>query len=103
MFIKLYISSPRQISRWLVLFVSVVLQAANYLDIKSLLDILCRAIADIIKGRDPQEIRKAFHVHDATPLLQDPPPTPPLSLSSQAPSVEEEPQMAQSSSSASQD
>ena len=59
------------------------LQAANYLDIKSLLDVLCRAIADIIKGRDPQEIRKAFHVHDSTQFGQDAvPPTPPLSLSS---------------------
>ena len=82
--------------------VGVILQAANYLDIKSLLDVLCRAIADIIKGRDPQEIRKAFHVHDSTPLLQDPPPTPPLSLLSQVPSLAEEFPAAQSSSSASQ-
>ena len=36
-------------------------QAANYLDIKSLMDVLCRVIADMIKGRDPQDIRRVFH------------------------------------------
>ena len=40
------------------------LQAANYLDIKSLLDVLCRVVADMIKGRDPQDIRKTFHAPD---------------------------------------
>ena len=28
-------------------------RAANYLDVKSLLDILCRTIAEMIKGKDP--------------------------------------------------
>lgn len=40
------------------------IQAANYLDIKSLLDVLCRVVADMIKGRDPQDIRKVFHAPD---------------------------------------
>lgn len=37
------------------------LLAANYLDIKSLQDALCKVVADMIKGRDPQDIRKVFH------------------------------------------
>lgn len=42
----------------------VVFQAANYLDIKSLLDVLCKVVADMIKGRDPQDIRRVFHAPD---------------------------------------
>lgn len=40
------------------------LLAANYLDMKSLLDVLCRVVADMIKGRDPQAIRRVFHAPD---------------------------------------
>ena len=35
-------------------------QAANFLDIKGLLDLTCQAMADMIKGRSPEEIRKTF-------------------------------------------
>ena len=31
---------------------------------RSLLDALCRVVADMIKGRDPQDIRKTFHAPD---------------------------------------
>ncbi|KAI7735017.1 hypothetical protein M8C21_006605 [Ambrosia artemisiifolia] len=38
------------------------IQAANYLDIKSLLDLTSQAIADMIKGKSPEEIRKVFNI-----------------------------------------
>ena len=52
-------------------------QAANYLDIKSLLDVLCRTVADMIKGKDPEEIRRRFHVTNPTHLNSDTPPSSP--------------------------
>ncbi|XP_065365405.1 S-phase kinase-associated protein 1-like [Calliphora vicina] len=36
------------------------LLAANYLDIKGLLDVTCKAVANMIKGYTPEEIRKMF-------------------------------------------
>ncbi|KAK8707886.1 hypothetical protein V6N13_058937 [Hibiscus sabdariffa] len=42
--------------------------AANYLNIKSLLDLTCQIVADIIKGKMPEEIRKTFNnKNDFTP------------------------------------
>ncbi|KAI3991950.1 hypothetical protein MKX01_012895 [Papaver californicum] len=42
--------------------------AANYLDIKSLLDLTCQKIADMIKEKTPDEIRKTFNIkNDFTP------------------------------------
>uniref|UniRef100_A0A803LSS4 SKP1-like protein n=1 Tax=Chenopodium quinoa TaxID=63459 RepID=A0A803LSS4_CHEQI len=44
------------------------LNAANYMDIKSLLDLTCQCVADMIKGKTPEEIRKTFHIkNDFTP------------------------------------
>eukprot|EP00727_Mastigamoeba_balamuthi_P002658 m51a1_g1239 putative cytosolic glycoprotein fp21 (166) ;mRNA; r:552036-552843 len=41
--------------------------AANYLDIKTLLDILCRAVAGMIKGKTPDQICDTFSIKkDAT-------------------------------------
>jgi len=37
-------------------------QAANYLDIKGLLDLTCKAVANLIKGKSPEEIRKTFNI-----------------------------------------
>ncbi|KAI8568757.1 hypothetical protein RHMOL_Rhmol02G0225100 [Rhododendron molle] len=37
------------------------LRAANYLDMKALLDLTCQAVADMIKGKTPEEIRKTFN------------------------------------------
>eukprot|EP00850_Spirogloea_muscicola_P010903 SM000065S20252 [mRNA] locus=s65:670383:671105:- [translate_table: standard] len=42
--------------------------AANYLNIKNLLDLTCQTVADMIKGKSPEEIRKTFNIkNDFTP------------------------------------
>lgn len=42
--------------------------AANYMDIKSLLDLTCAKVSSMIKGKTPQEIRETFNItNDFTP------------------------------------
>ncbi|KAI3745235.1 hypothetical protein L1987_58343 [Smallanthus sonchifolius] len=36
--------------------------AANHLNIKSLLDLTCQTVANMIKGKSPDEIRKTFNI-----------------------------------------
>jgi S-phase kinase-associated protein 1 len=42
--------------------------AANYMDIKPLLDLTCASVASLIKGKSPEDIRKTFNIqNDFTP------------------------------------
>ncbi|MBA0733313.1 hypothetical protein Gogos_017344 [Gossypium gossypioides] len=42
--------------------------AANFLEIKSLLDLTCKTVANMMKGKSPVEIRKTFNIkNDFTP------------------------------------
>ncbi|KAL8710915.1 MAG: hypothetical protein Q9220_004514 [cf. Caloplaca sp. 1 TL-2023] len=41
-----------------------IILAANYLDIKPLLDVGCKTVANMIKGKSPEEIRKTFNIQN---------------------------------------
>ncbi|XP_042040812.1 SKP1-like protein 11 [Salvia splendens] len=45
-----------------------VILAANYMDIASLLNLTCQLVADMMKGKTPEQIRTKFHIiNDYTP------------------------------------
>jgi len=49
-----------------------IILAANYLDIKALLDVGCKTVANMIKGKSPEEIRKQFNIqNDFSPEEED--------------------------------
>ncbi|XVF45549.1 hypothetical protein PTKIN_Ptkin02bG0215100 [Pterospermum kingtungense] len=68
-------TSDEELKSWDADFVKVdqntlfdLILAANYLDVKSLLDLTCQTVADMIKGKTPEEIRKTFNIkNDFTP------------------------------------
>jgi len=63
------------VSDWDATFVEVdqetlfeLILSANYMDIKSLLDLTCAKLASMLKGKTPEEIRRRFNiVNDFTP------------------------------------
>jgi S-phase kinase-associated protein 1 len=56
-----YISVEQEILMELIM-------AANYLDVKPLLELSCAKVASMIKGKTPEELRKTFNiVNDFTP------------------------------------
>lgn len=64
------------ISPWDKAFMDVEMQllfeivlAANYLDIKGLLDLGCKTIANMIKGGNPNEVREKFRIPDRQATL----------------------------------
>mmetsp|Transcript_12194 Transcript_12194/g.22148 ORF Transcript_12194/g.22148 Transcript_12194/m.22148 type:complete len:170 (-) Transcript_12194:282-791(-) len=57
------------VQKWYAEFVSVqqvtlfeLILAANYMDIKPLLDLTCATVASMIKGKTPEEIRQTFNI-----------------------------------------
>ncbi|GMI58476.1 hypothetical protein ScalyP_jg1697 [Parmales sp. scaly parma] len=63
------------VQEWYANFVNVeqeilfeLILAANYMDIKPLLDLTCATVASMIKGKTPEDIRKTFNItNDFTP------------------------------------
>jgi len=63
------------ISKWDKAFLEIdqsllieLIMAANYLNIKDLLDLTCAKVASMIKGKTPEQIRKTFNIqNDFTP------------------------------------
>ena len=44
------------------------MQAANFLDIKPMLDLTCKTVANMIRGKKVEEIRRTFNIkNDFTP------------------------------------
>eukprot|EP00177_Eucheuma_denticulatum_P001521 GFKZ01002726.1.p1 GENE.GFKZ01002726.1~~GFKZ01002726.1.p1 ORF type:complete len:165 (+),score=38.98 GFKZ01002726.1:283-777(+) len=72
-------TSADDIDRWEKSFVQVdkstlfqLILAANFLDVQSLLDLTCKTVADMIKGKTPEEIRTEFEIeNDFTPEQMD--------------------------------
>jgi S-phase kinase-associated protein 1 len=63
------------VQEWYAKFINVdqemlfeLISAANYMNIKPLLDLTCATVAGMIKGKTPEEIRRHFSiVNDFTP------------------------------------
>ncbi|KAG8050412.1 hypothetical protein GUJ93_ZPchr0009g1405 [Zizania palustris] len=48
-----------------------IMLAANYLHIQGLLDLTCEPVADMIKGKTPEEVRKIFNIKNDYTLEED--------------------------------
>ncbi|XVF67949.1 hypothetical protein PTKIN_Ptkin10aG0163100 [Pterospermum kingtungense] len=72
---KKHIESSEELESWDADFVNVdqntlfdLILAANYLNIKGLLDLTCETVANMMKEKKPEEIRKTFNIiNDYTP------------------------------------
>jgi S-phase kinase-associated protein 1 len=70
---------PARIGRWDEEFMRVdqeflfeIILAANYMEIGGLLDLGCRTVANMIKGKSAEEIRETFNIqNDFTPEEED--------------------------------
>lgn len=58
-----------KLSSWDVNFLRVdqntlfeLIRAANYLDVKGLIDVTARKIAQMMEGKSPEELRRTFHI-----------------------------------------
>ena len=48
------------------------IMAANYLNVAELLDLCCKEVARLVKGKAPEEIRTYFHIkNDFTPQEEE--------------------------------
>ncbi|CAI8593641.1 unnamed protein product [Vicia faba] len=66
---NIFIKLEKDMKKWDAEFVKVdqdtlfdLILAANYLDIKSLLDLTCKTVASMMDGRTPDEIRRTFNI-----------------------------------------
>ena len=48
------------------------MMAANYLDIRNLLDLVCKTMANMIKGRTPEEVRTTFTIPPTSEFYKPP-------------------------------
>ncbi|XP_031635041.1 S-phase kinase-associated protein 1-like [Contarinia nasturtii] len=67
-------ASNNPISEWDTEFLKIdqgtlfeLIMAANYLDIKGLMDVTCTTVANMMKGKTPEEIRKTFNIINDLP------------------------------------
>lgn len=71
--------SEEEMKAWDLEFVKVdqatlfdLIMAANYLNIKGLLDLTCQTVATMMRGKTPEEIRKTFNIkNDFTPQEEE--------------------------------
>ncbi|KAK4267825.1 hypothetical protein QN277_024558 [Acacia crassicarpa] len=65
-------SDAEELEKWDIEFMKVdvedtlfdMLKAANYLNIKGLLDLACQTVADLMEGKTVSQIRKIFHIEN---------------------------------------
>lgn len=59
-----YIGNILSIASFLTGTLFELIKAANYLDIPELVEITCKTVANMIKGKSPEQIRDTFNIQD---------------------------------------